>query len=98
MTGEITIRGRVLPIGGVKEKLLAAKQAGIRRVIIPQKNEKDLKKVPKEILSGMEVFPCSEAEEVFKLALNLSKPEEFMRSVGLKVLKDTDTSVNEVAN
>ena len=96
MTGEVTIRGRVLPIGGLKEKLLAAKQAGIKKVLIPQKNSKDLMDIPKEIKQGIEVVACSHAEEVLKHALNLSRPETFMKVVGLKVL-DSQNQL-EVAN
>src|SRR5690606_6905247 len=79
MTGEITLRGRVLPIGGLKEKLLAAKQAGVKTVCIPFKNKKDLIKIPEEIKSGLEIFPVAHAEEVLKIALKLQKPEEFMK-------------------
>ena len=96
MTGEVTIRGRVLPIGGLKEKLLAAKQAGVKKVLIPAKNAKDLPDIPKEIKQGIEIVACSQTEEVLKHALNLSRPETFMKVVGLKVL-DTDTTL-EVAN
>ncbi|MAW07604.1 MAG: endopeptidase La [Halobacteriovoraceae bacterium] len=96
MTGEVTIRGRVLPIGGLKEKLLAAKQAGIKKVLIPVKNTKDLPDIPKEIKQGMEIVACTHTEEVLKHALNLSRPETFMKVVGLKVL-DTEGQL-EVAN
>ena len=93
MTGEVTLRGRVLPIGGLKEKMLAAKQAGVNTVIIPKKNEKDLVKVPDEIKSGMTVHPVASVEEVMKVALQLTKPEEFMKHVGLKVLDSETVSV-----
>ena len=97
MTGEVTIRGRVLPIGGLKEKILAAKQAGINTVLIPKKNEKDLPDIPEEIKSGIEVIPVDHVEEVLKLALELQEPEKFMKVVGgLKVI-DSPTSM-EVAN
>ncbi len=96
MTGEVTLRGRVLPIGGLKEKILAAKQAGITTVIIPKKNEKDLIKIPSEIKDGIEVRPVSEVEEVLRVALNLTKPEEFMKVRALKVL-DGEAGL-EVAN
>ncbi len=86
MTGEITLRGRVLAIGGLKEKMLAAKQVGVKTVIIPGKNKKDLLKIPVEIKEGLEIRACDSAEEVLKIALNLPKPEEFMKNVGLKVL------------
>ena len=99
MTGEITIRGRVLPIGGLKEKLLAAKQAGIKTVIIPAKNMKDLPEIPSEISNGLEIIPCQSAEEVLKLALDLPRPEIFMKEVGLKVLESTGLpKAMEVAN
>lgn len=97
MTGEVTLRGRVLPIGGLKEKILAAKQAGINLVIIPKKNEKDLIKIPHEIKDGIEVRAVSDVEEVLRVALNLTKPEEFMKARALKVL-DGETSNLEVAN
>ena len=96
MTGEVTIRGRVLPIGGLKEKLLAAKQAGIKKVLIPQRNSKDLSDIPKEIKQGIEIVACTHAEEVLKHALNLSRPETFMKVVGLKVIDPQNQM--EVAN
>jgi len=90
MTGEVTIRGRVLPIGGLKEKLLAAKQAGVKTVIIPKKNVKDLIEIPVEIKSGLEIIPCEEAHEVLKHALSLGHPEQFMKVVELKVLENKE--------
>jgi ATP-dependent Lon protease len=69
MTGEITLRGRVLPIGGVKEKLLAAHRAGIKTFILPEKNRKDLVDVPKEVIDTVDIKPVSSIEEVLKLAL-----------------------------
>jgi len=96
MTGEVTIRGRVLPIGGLKEKLLAAKQAGVKTVVIPWKNSKDLPEIPTEIKAGLDIHPVQGAEEVLKLALNLREPEKFMQHVGLKVL-DSENGM-EVAN
>jgi len=97
MTGEISLRGRVLPIGGLKEKILAAKQAGITTVLCPEKNRKDLIKIPDEIKEGIEIHCISDAEEVLRLALNLSKPEEFMKVRALKVL-ESDSNGLEVAN
>lgn len=96
MTGEISLRGRVLPIGGLKEKILAAKQAGITTVIIPEKNKKDIVKIPDEIKDGIEIKAVTEAEEVLRVALNLTKPEEFMKARALKVL-DGEAGL-EVAN
>jgi ATP-dependent Lon protease len=69
MTGEITLRGEVLPIGGLKEKLLAAHRGGIKTVIIPAENEKDLKEIPQTILQKMTIKPVVWIEEVFKIAL-----------------------------
>ena len=69
MTGEITLRGLVLPIGGLKEKLLAAHRAGIKKVIIPKENKKDLMEVPKTILESMEIISVKNVDEVLKVAL-----------------------------
>ncbi len=69
MTGEITLRGLVLPIGGLKEKLLAAHRAGIKKVLIPEENKKDLVEVPKTILENMEVISVKNVDEVLKVAL-----------------------------
>ncbi len=69
MTGEITLRGRVLPIGGLKEKLLAAKSAGIKTVLVPKENEPDVEEISSEITRGLEIVFVSQMEEVLKLAL-----------------------------
>ncbi|HZF34655.1 MAG TPA: endopeptidase La [Candidatus Angelobacter sp.] len=69
MTGEITLRGRVLPIGGLKEKLLAALRAGIKTVLIPSENEKDLAEIPDNVKKGLTIIPVKHADEVLKLAL-----------------------------
>ena len=69
MTGEVTLRGRVLPIGGLKEKLLAALRAGIKTVIIPQENEKDLAEIPDNVLKGLTIVPVSNVEEALAKAL-----------------------------
>jgi ATP-dependent Lon protease len=69
MTGEITLRGRVLPIGGLKEKLLAALRGGITKVLIPEENAKDLAEIPDNVKSGMEIIPVSHIDEVMKHAL-----------------------------
>ena len=68
MTGEITLRGRVLPIGGLKEKLLAAQMAGMKIICVPKANEKDVEEISEEIKAGMEIYPVSSMEEVLKLA------------------------------
>jgi ATP-dependent Lon protease len=72
MTGEITLKGLVLPIGGLKEKILAAKQAGIKTVILPKRNEKDMVEVPKEAKNGMTFVFVSKAEEALKIAIEAS--------------------------
>ncbi|MCR5468943.1 MAG: endopeptidase La [Lachnospiraceae bacterium] len=69
MTGEITLRGRVLPIGGLKEKILAAKNAGIKTVIVPKENEKDIEEISKEILEGLKIVYVEHMDEVLKTAL-----------------------------
>jgi ATP-dependent Lon protease len=70
MTGEITLRGLVLPVGGLKEKTLAAKQAGIKTVILPARNKKDLPDVPKEAKKGLKFEFVKNTTEVLKVALN----------------------------
>ena len=69
MTGEITLRGRVLPIGGLKEKLLAAKTAGVKTVLIPEKNMRDVSEIAAEITKGLEIIPVTYMDEVLKIAL-----------------------------
>jgi ATP-dependent Lon protease len=69
MTGEITLRGRVLPIGGLKEKLLAALRGGIKTVLIPEENAKDLVEITGTVKSGLEIIPVSRMDEVLKHAL-----------------------------
>jgi|TARA_B110000211_G_scaffold234264_1_gene303209 ATP-dependent Lon protease len=84
MTGEITLRGKVLAIGGLKEKLLAAHRGGIRTVIIPKENEKDLREIPQNIQENLEIIPVAWIDEVLDIALE-SKPEPL---VGEIVSKD----------
>jgi ATP-dependent Lon protease len=69
MTGEITLRGEVLPIGGLKEKLLAARRGGIKTVIIPKENERDLKEIPENITEDLEIIAVKWIEEVLSVAL-----------------------------
>src|SRR3546814_325608 len=78
MTGEVTLRGRVLPIGGLKEKLLAAHRGGIKTVLIPKDNEKDLVEIPDNVKKGLQIIPVSTCEEVLKHALTAElKPIEW---------------------
>jgi ATP-dependent Lon protease len=69
MTGEITLRGKVLPVGGIKEKVLAAHRAGIRTVVLPRDNERDLEDVPAELRRDLDVVLVEVAEEVLARAL-----------------------------
>ncbi len=92
MTGEITLRGRVLPIGGLKEKLLAALRAGIKTVLIPKDNEKDLAEIPDNVKSGLEIVPVSVVDEVISNALTAEplpvEIEEAEREQSLAKKKD----------
>jgi ATP-dependent Lon protease len=69
MTGEITLRGRVLPIGGLKEKLLAALRGGIKTVVIPKDNEKDLAEIPDNVKKSLTIVAVSDVDEVIRLSL-----------------------------
>jgi ATP-dependent Lon protease len=69
MTGEITLRGEVLPIGGLKEKLLAAHRGGIKTVLIPKDNERDLEEIPANVIADLQVIPVQWIDEVLKVAL-----------------------------
>jgi ATP-dependent Lon protease len=75
MTGEITLRGLVLPVGGIKEKVLAARRAGITTVILPKKNEKDLEEVPEQVKKDMQFHFVQRMDEVIQLALK-KKPKK----------------------
>ena len=77
MTGEISLRGRVLPIGGLREKLLAARRSGIKKVLMPHDNEKDLKEVPAEVLEDLEIVFVDHVDEVLPHALAASVEEIF---------------------
>jgi ATP-dependent Lon protease len=69
MTGEITLRGKVLPIGGVKEKVLAAHRAGVTTILLPKDNEKDLADIPKNVLDQLNIYMVENMDEVLKVAL-----------------------------
>lgn len=92
MTGEITLRGKVLPIGGLKEKLLAAHRGGIQLVLIPKDNEKDLKEIPKNILKKLKIQPVEWVDEVLEYALTRQpsplQEEDAVVSIGPDEKKD----------
>ncbi len=89
MTGEITLRGRVLPIGGLKEKILAAHRGGIKEVIVPKENEKDLQDVPAPILKEVKIKTVSHVDEVLREALLLPDPASFLVEKDAAVQKAT---------
>jgi ATP-dependent Lon protease len=74
MTGEITLRGKVLPIGGLKEKALAARRMGVKTVIVPSKNDKDVKELPANVKRGMQFVYVDDMDEVLKVALAKRAP------------------------
>ena len=69
MTGEITLRGKILPIGGVKEKVLGAHRAGLKTILLPRDNEKDLADIPKNVLDTLDIYMVDTMDEVLKIAL-----------------------------
>jgi ATP-dependent Lon protease len=95
MTGEITLRGIVLPIGGLKEKLLAAHRAGIKKVIIPHENKKDLVEVPKTILDNIKIIPVKNVDEVLKVAL--TKPLKRVEWVEVDQISKKDKTKDELS-
>ena len=95
MTGEITLRGLVLPIGGLKEKLLAAHRAGIKKVLIPIENKKDLVEVPDIVKNTIEIIPVKNVEEVLKIAL--TKPLKRVDWVEVDQISSKDKSKEELS-
>jgi len=85
MTGEITLRGRVLPVGGVKDKILAAHRAGMTTVILPKENAKDLREVPKKVLKTLRISLVEDMDDVLRHALVLPDPETFLREPSVPV-------------
>jgi ATP-dependent Lon protease len=79
MTGEVTLRGFVLPIGGLKEKVLAAHRGGIKRILIPIENEKDIQEIPAVILKSVSIEPVEHMDQVLRKALVLEDPESYLR-------------------
>jgi ATP-dependent Lon protease len=75
MTGEITLRGRVLPVGGVREKVLAAHRAGLKTVIMPERNMKDMHDVPRKVRDDLKIIPVTHMDQVLEIALS-APPEK----------------------
>jgi len=103
MTGEITLRGRVLPIGGLTEKLLAAHRGNIKEVLIPKENEKDLKDIPKKILKDLKIIPVEHMDQVLERALILSKGQKLFHKKNKKdawnhLLYQTDHKTGDIVN
>jgi ATP-dependent Lon protease len=84
MTGEITLRGTVLPIGGLKEKVLAAHRAGIKRVLIPSENEKDIEEIPATVLKSVELSLVGHMDDVLKKALVVDDPDSLFKNISLQ--------------
>ena len=98
MTGEITLRGQVLPVGGIKEKVLAAHRAGLETVILPRRNEKDLEDVPEEVRDELEFVLVDRVDQVFEAALCPPSPEwvekleQAVRDEGAGIEAEPETS------
>jgi len=90
MTGEITLRGAVLPIGGLKEKILAAHRAGIKKVLIPAENEKDIEEIPATVLKTVELELVSHMDQVLKKALILDHPDDLFRNASVETQAKDD--------
>ena len=95
MTGEITLRGKVLPIGGVKEKVLAAHRAGVKNIILPRDNEKDLADIPKKVLDVLDLHLVDTVDEVLQIALAEPLPS---RVAAASVVSDTTKSTDTITH
>src|SRR5207244_10852713 len=102
MTGEITLRGRVLPIGGLKEKVLAAHRGGVKTVLIPKENEKDIQDIPQQITKNISLVQVEHMDQVLREALVLADPESFFKPLppdelaySPSTLPDTPTLIDE---
>ena len=99
MTGEITLRGRILPIGGLKEKLLAALRGGIKKVLIPEENAKDLVEIPDNVKSGLEIIPVSRMDEVVAHALvRMPEPIDWDEEKAAEAAKAAGAQADEEAS
>lgn len=98
MTGEITLRGRVLPIGGLKEKVLAAHRGGIKTIIIPKENKKDIRDIPKTVRKALTIIPVDHMDEVLEHALRLTDPEVFRAQLSKPLLPPDVAMVSGVVS
>jgi ATP-dependent Lon protease len=101
MTGEITLRGKVLPVGGIKEKVLAARRAGIHKIILPADNRKDLEDIPKELQSDMKFIFVTEMQQVIErmlMAAPRQRQRDKDREAEEKEHKDTEKSTTMAAS
>jgi len=96
MTGEITLRGRILPIGGLKEKILAAHRGGIKKVLIPKENQKDLKDIPKGISKQLEIVPVEHMDEVLMHALIVNEGEKLFQNSDMAFQMASDVKEERV--
>ena len=96
MTGEITLRGRILPIGGLKEKILAAHRGGIKKVLIPKENKKDLKDIPTGISKHIEIVPVEHMDEVLTHALIVNEGEKLFQNSDMAFQMSLDASEERV--
>ena len=94
MTGEITLRGRVLPIGGLKEKILAAHRGGITKILIPKDNEKDILDIPKNILKGLSVIAVDHMDQVLMHALVWKDPKTTSDEVFERLQETTEAELS----
>jgi ATP-dependent Lon protease len=97
MTGEITLRGRVLPIGGLKEKALAAHRGGIRKILIPKENQKDIRDIPKKVRNELLILPVEHMDEVLREALKLENPDSFFKKAAVTEPAKPSPEATEVA-
>ena len=97
MTGEITLRGRVLPIGGLKEKLLAAKRGGIKTVLIPNDNKKDLTEIPNNIKDELKIIFVSQIDDVISNAL-VEKPKKLSSLDASSLSSNKQSLINDESN
>jgi len=97
MTGEITLRGRVLPIGGLKEKAMAAHRGGIKTILIPKENKKDVREIPKKVRDQLRIVPVEHMDEVLREALVLENPDAFFKRAEEVALREAAEKAKEAA-